>query len=270
MTSAIQVGEIPALIQERLRQLRHQLFPQGLRLQIDDHGLSAQLLTRGKPPLSSPVQVPLPAGICRQGIPQNGAALGDFIGDWLLELGLVACQVDAVLPGAVCQWRVVTWPFDDQPDDPLQALRQLQIDLGESLKLEQSYLGWQPLPPGPGAQARTLLVAAPKPVVQAWQEVFAVAGVSLQRLIPAQVQLWRALQPLWGDDPRSEHWFLELGVEGSRLWLVVDGVPVADWPLPACPPGAGPAHGRLLTPLGFPGDWIGSSWLRSLLRWLML
>lgn len=240
MTSAIQVEEIPALIQERLRQLQHQLFPQRLRLQIDDHGLSAQLLTRGKTPLPPPVQVPLPAGICRQGIPQNGAALGDFIGDWLLELGLVACQVEAVLPGAVCQWRVVTWPFDDQPDDPLQALRQLQIDLGESLKLEHSYLGWQPLPPGPGAQARTLLVAAPKPVVQAWQEVFAVAGVSLQCLIPAQVQQWRALQSLWGDDTSSEHWFLELGVEGSRLWLVVDGVPVADWPLPACPPGAGP------------------------------
>jgi len=240
MTSAIQVGEIPALIQERLRQLQHQLFPQRLRLQIDDHGLSAQLLTRGKTPLPPPVQVPLPAGICRQGIPQNGAALGDFIGDWLLELGLVACQVEAVLPGAVCQWRVVTWPFDDQPDDPLQALRQLQIDLGESLELEHSYLGWQPLPPGPGAQARTLLVAAPKPVVQAWQEVFAVAGVSLQCLIPAQVQQWRALQSLWGDDTSSEHWFLELGVEGSRLWLVVDGVPVADWPLPACPPGVGP------------------------------
>ena len=240
MTSAIQVGEIPALIQERLRQVRHQLFPQRLRLQIHDQGLSVQVLTRGKAPMPPPVQVPLPAGICRQGIPQNGPALGDFIGDWLLELGLVACQVEAVLPGAVCQWRVVTWPFDDKPDDPLQALRQLQIDLGESLQLEQSYLGWQPLPPGPEAQARALLVAAPKPVVQAWQEVFAVAGVSLQRLIPAQVQQWRALQPLWGDDATSEHWFLELGVQGSRLWLVVDGVPVADWPLPACLPGAGP------------------------------
>lgn len=240
MTSAIQVGELPALIQEWLRQVRHQLFPQRLRLQIDDQGLSVQVLTRGKAPMPPPVEVPLPVGICRQGIPQNGAALGDFIGDWLLELGLVACQVEAVLPGAVCQWRVVTWPFDDHPDDPLQALRQLQIDLGGSLRLDQSYLGWQPLPPGPGAQARALLAAAPKPVVQAWQEVFAVAGVSLQRLIPAQVQQLRALQPLWGDDATSEHWFLELGVEGSRLWLVVDGVPVADWPLPACPPGAGP------------------------------
>ena len=240
MTSAIQVGEIPALIQERLRQVRHQLFPQRLRLQIDDQGLSVQVLTRGKVPMPLPVEVPLPVGICRQGIPQNSAALGDFIGDWLLELGLVACQVEAVLPGAICQWRVVTWPFDDHPDDPLQALRQLQIDLGESLKLEQSYLGWQPLPPGPGAQARALLVAAPKPVVQAWQEVFAVAGVSLQRLIPAQVQQWKALQPLWGDDSRSEHWLIALGDQRSRLWLVVDGVPVADWPLPACPPGSGP------------------------------
>lgn len=240
MTSAIQVEEIPALIQERLRQVRHQLFPQRLRLQIDDQGLSAQLLTKGKAPMPPPVSVPLPAGICRQGIPQNAAALGDFIGDWLLELGLVACQVEAVLPGAVCQWRVVTWPFDDHPDDPLQALRQLQIDLGESLQIEQSCLGWQPLPPGPGAQARALLAAAPKPVVQTWQEVFAVAGVSLQRLIPAQVQQWRALQPLWVDDTPSEHWFIALSDQRSRLWLVVDGVPVADWPLPACPPGAGP------------------------------
>ena len=166
--------------------------------------------------------------------------MGDFIGDWLLEQGLVASQVEAVLPVAACQWRVVTWPFDAHPDDPLQALRQLEVDLGESLRLEQSCLGWQPLPPGPGAQARALLVAAPKAVVEAWQEVFAVAGVSLQRLIPAQVQQWRALQPLWGDDSRSEHWFIALGDQRSRLWLVVDGVPVADWPLPACPPGSGP------------------------------
>ena len=240
MTAAIQVGEFPALIQERLRQVRHQLFPQRLRLQIHDQGLSVQVLTRGKAPMPPPVQVPLPAGICRQGIPQNGAALGDFIGDWLLELGLVACQVEAVLPAAVCQWRVVTWPFDDHPDEPIQALRQLQIDLGESLRLEQSYLGWQPLPLGPEAQARALLVAAPKTVVQAWQEVFAVAGVSLQRLIPAQVQQWRAFQRLWCDDTATEHWFLHLGDQRSRLWLVVDGVPVADWPLPACSPGAGP------------------------------
>ena len=84
MTSAIQVGEIPALIQERLRQVRHQLFPQRLRLQIHDQGLSVQVLTKGKAPLPPPVQVPLPAGICRQGIPQNGAALGisSGIGCW--------------------------------------------------------------------------------------------------------------------------------------------------------------------------------------------
>ena len=239
MTAAINVEDIPALIQDRLRQVRHQFFPQRLRLQIDDQGLSAQVLTKGKAPQPPAVEVPLPVGICHQGIPQNVAALGDFIGDWLLEQGLVAFQVEAVLPVTVGQWRVVSWPFDDHPDDPLQALRQLQIDLGPSLRLEQSCLGWQPLPPGPGSQARALLVAAPKPVVQAWQEVFAVAGVNLQRLIPAQVQQWQALQPLWCDGTTTEHWFLALGVEGSRLWLVVDGVPEADWPLPACPPGAG-------------------------------
>jgi hypothetical protein len=157
MTAAINVEDIPALIQDRLRQVRHQFFPQRLRLQIDDQGLSAQVLTKGKAPQPPAVEVPLPVGICHQGIPQNVAALGDFIGDWLLEQGLVAFQVEAVLPVAVGQWRVVSWPFDDHPDDPLQALRQLQIDLGPSLRLEQSCLGWQPLPPGPGSQARALL-----------------------------------------------------------------------------------------------------------------
>ena len=249
MTGAINLEDIPVLIQERLRQVRRQLFPPRLRLEIDDQGLSAQVVTGGKTPQPPPGEVPLPVGICRQGIPQNRAALGDFIGDWLLEQGLVASQVEAVLPVAACQWRVVTWPFDAHPDDPLQALRQLEVDLGESLRLEQSCLGWQPLPPGPGAQARALLVAAPKAVVEAWQEVFAVAGVSLQRLIPAQVHQWRALQPLWSDATTPEHWFLELGAERSRLWLVVDGVPEADWPMPACPPGAGldPAWTEALT-----------------------
>ena len=238
MTAAINVEDIPALLQERLRQLQHQLFPQHLRLQIDDHGLVARELRRGQGAPPAPVVVPLPAGICRQGMPQNRPALGDFIGDWLLEQGLVASQLEVVLPASVCQWRVVDWPFQDQPDEPLQALRQLQFPMGGSLNLEQSWLGHQPLPPGPGGQARTLVVAAARPVVEAWQEVFTVAGVNVRRFIPAQVQQWRALQPLWADGQAVEHWFLELGAERSRLWLVVDGVPEADWPLPGSPPGA--------------------------------
>jgi len=242
--AVMNVEEIPAFLQDRFRQLRRQLFPQRVRLELDDQSIRATLFPQGKQAAGEVFQVPLPEGICRNGAPTNVAALGDFIGDWFFELGVVEPQLEAIFPLAACQWRLVTWPFEDQPDDPLQALRQLQIDLGESLNLEQSYLGWQPLPSGPGAHARALLVAAPKPVVQAWQEVFAVAGLSLQRLIPTQVQQWQALQPLWGDDTpsehcASEHWFVALGDGRSRLWLVVDGVPVADWPLPASPPGAG-------------------------------
>ena len=79
MTAAINVEDIPALLQERLRQLQHQLFPQRLRLQFDDHWLSARELSRGKGAPPAPVLVPLPAGICRQGMPQNRPALGDSI-----------------------------------------------------------------------------------------------------------------------------------------------------------------------------------------------
>ena len=235
--SAITVEELPALIQERLRQLQQQLFPQRLRLQVDDRWLRARQLPRGRAALPPPEVVPLPEGICRQGMPQNRPALGDFLGDWLLEQGLVAAQLEVVLPSAACQWRVVAWPFADQPDDPLQALRQLQLDLGPSLNLDRSYLGWQPLPPTSDEQAQTLLVAAPKAVVEAWQEVFSVAGVAVQRLIPAQVLHWRALQTLWSEESAAEHWFVELDPASNRLWLVVDGVPEADWPLPAWPAG---------------------------------
>jgi hypothetical protein len=75
-------------------------------------------------------------------------------------------------------------------------------------------------------------------VVDGWAEVFAVAGVQLERLEPAQVSEWHQVLELLaqepaGGDPDTDHWLLELQVDHCRLWLLGDGLPRADWHLPA-------------------------------------
>ena len=228
------VEEIPAFLQERLRlqerfqQLRRQLFPQRVRLELDDQFIRATLFPQGKQAVGEVVQVPLPVGICRKGAPQNVAALGDFIGDWFFELGVVEPQLEAVLPLAACQWRLVEWPFEEYPDAPLMALRQLRPDLfGDAV-----CLGSEPLE---GMPLRSLVWAAPQSLLGTWQEVFSAAGADLKRLIPPQAFAWKA----YGQSTAGEeHWHLGLDPSQSRLWLVVDGVPQADWPMPGWTAGA--------------------------------
>lgn len=227
------LGEIPSYLQERFQALKGQLFPLRLRLEISDQGLrGVRLGRRGEAP-TLVFSVPLPEGICLAGQPQQLPALGDFIGDLLLEHGLVTAQVSAVLPAEACWWRVISWPFEEPPDDPVEALRQLDPELQLAGPLDGWILTYEHLKkdgPGGGAQspvADTVLAAAPRSLVQAWQEVFGLAGINLQQLIPAQLQDWHALARA----TEGERWFLALGPQASRLWLVVDGEPKADWPL---------------------------------------
>ncbi|MCP9775407.1 PilN domain-containing protein [Cyanobium sp. WAJ14-Wanaka] len=226
--------EIPGYLQERWQELQGQLFPRRLRLEITDGGLRGVLLgQQGRGPRLV-FEVPLPGGICLAGQPQQIPALGDFIGDLLLEQGLVNAKVAAVLPAEACHWRVVSWPFDQPPDDPLAAIRQLEPELQLVGSLDDWALTYLPLKNPPPQAAQTLLAAAPRSLVQAWQEVFGLAGISLQQLIPAQLQDWHAL----ACNEKGESWFLSLGPQASRLWLTMDGEPQADWPLPGWTPGS--------------------------------
>ena len=54
-------------------------------------------------------QVPLPEGLCRHGEPLLVEALGDLIGDLLVERGFAAARVRAVLPREAAAWRVLEW-----------------------------------------------------------------------------------------------------------------------------------------------------------------
>lgn len=189
------------------------------------------LTTQGR---GQPVQldllrrVSLPAGACSSGDPQQVMALGDLIGDLLVELGLVGAEVVAVLPAEACAWRVVQWPFDDWPEEPGEALRQIDPALALPYELSQATINLLPLE-ADGIKATgcsSLLVTAPRQRVLNWIEVFDIAGVELERLEAAQVCELRALAPLLDGAGLDRLDALLVPYErGARLTLVRHGLP---------------------------------------------
>jgi Tfp pilus assembly PilM family ATPase len=123
-------------------------------------------------------------------VPQLVDAVGDFIGDLLLEHGGIDSHLVVSLPRKAAHWRVVEWASAQQPVDSIDELRDLNPDLGLPFELDDAYVNVQPLP---GEKASSLVVAADRSVVEAWVEVFAIAGGTLQHLLPAQVCLMGAL-----------------------------------------------------------------------------
>lgn len=215
---------------QQLQPLIARLFPRRVWIALEDRAVTV-LTTKGR---GQPVQldllqqVSLPAGACSGGDPQQVMALGDLIGDLLVELGLVGAEVVAVLPAAACAWRVVQWPFDDWPEEPDEALRLIDPALALPYELSQATISLLPLE-ADGTQATgcsSLLVTAPRQLVLNWIEVFDVAGVELERLEAAQVCELRALAPLLeGAGPDRLDALLVLCERGARLTLVRHGLP---------------------------------------------
>jgi hypothetical protein len=210
-----------------LADLRTQLLAGRVLLELDDGGLQGTVIGRRT---TTPIEVQLPQGTCRQGQPREIEALGDLIGDLFLELGLAGARVGACLPLQASCWKVVRWPRGVMPQNGRSELRLRAPDLGMPWPLSEVYLEVQPLP---GAPDRSLVLASPRKLVDGWVEVFELAGVQLQRLLPAQACEWSVLaglepQPAGGE----ELWLLQIEANRSRLWLVVDGIPQADWTLP--------------------------------------
>ncbi|MEX0587681.1 MAG: hypothetical protein WD136_00315 [Cyanobium sp.] len=168
-------------------------------MDLSDQLVIGQGVKRGKP--VEPIwTAPIPARTCRGGVPYQLEAVGDFLGDLLLEHGGINAQLVASLPLQASHWRVVDWPAGQQPGDSVEDLRDLNPDLGWPFSLEAAYLDIQPLP---GRSSSSLVVAAERSVVEAWVEVFAIAGGTLQHLVPAQMcQMW-AIRELLADTPAN-------------------------------------------------------------------
>lgn len=228
-----------AQAQERLQSWRGQLLPPQVLIDLDDTAVRIAALAFGRTGrMRQTLSVALPDGACVGGMPRQVTAIGDFIGDLLVEHGLVQAEVQACLPPAACRWRLLEWPQATAPDDPLAVLREQQPDLRLDWDLAAMYADVVPLAGAPG---QWLLTAAPKDLVRAWQQVFDLAGAQLMRLEPAQSCERRAMGLLWREDGHqgtldgTVDLVLALEARGSWLWLAHNGMPEADWWLPHLP-----------------------------------
>lgn len=212
-----------AAVREAWKPLRSQWLGETVLLNFEERVLRGLGLRQGA--ISTPAwETVLPAQVLDNGMPELEDELGDFIGDLLLNQRLMGQAVRVALPVQAAHWRLIAWPFSDWPDEPIEALRTIGPDLGLPFALADAAIDLQPLP---GRPLRSLLVAAPKALVEAWTRVFEIAGAPLQRLLPAQVCLRQALLPrLQAVDPREGILLLHPAGAGCIASLWQQGVPL--------------------------------------------
>lgn len=211
-------------LQDRLAPLNSWLFPRRVYLQLEDQALSAMVLEGER--MAWQERVPLPAGLCVNGEPLLVEALGDLLGDLLVERGYPGAHVKAVLPRAATAWRVIEWPDAAWPEQPELLVRQQQDQLALPWTLQDADLWLEPLL---GAPPRSLLVAVQRALLEAWIEVFSQAGVALDGLEPLPICLWRAVKPQLGEGVQA---LLQLEADCSWLLALDQGQPLGEWLLP--------------------------------------
>jgi hypothetical protein len=211
-------------LQDQLAPLKSWLFPHRVYLQLEDQALTAMVLERES--IAWQERVPLPEGACFNGAPVAVNALGDLLGDWLIERGYPGAHLKAVLPRAATAWRVIEWPDSQWPEQSELVVRQRQQELALPWDLHDADLLLEPLIGGP---PRSLLVAAQRSVLEGWIDVFSQAGLMLDGLEPLPVCIWRAVQS------RLEGGLeVLLQLEAQQTWLLAldQGQPLGEWPLP--------------------------------------
>jgi Tfp pilus assembly PilM family ATPase len=216
-------------VQDRLKPLKAWLFPPRVLVELEERWMVLSAFpTRGGSHKAQLLQrVPLPAGSIVAGEPRRPEALGDLLGDLLLEQGLGGVNVVASLPILATHWRVVQWATPGWPASPEKELEALSPDLGLYYPLSVAYLSTLPLPRSrPEDPATSLLVATRRSVVQAWIEVFSLAGVGIERLDAAQISEWRALEKVLEQVPSDGLYVLvDLYEGGTRVVLYRHGIP---------------------------------------------
>jgi len=171
-------------IEAQWRPLRALLFQQVLLLDLSDPQILLGQSLKGGKPGGEAWEAPVPPRTCRAGVPVALDALGDFIGDLLLEHSAPDAALVVALPWEAACWRVLEWLDGGQPEDATDELRERHADLGWPFNLEDASLDVQPLANAPGC---SLAVGMSLDALESWIEVFAIAGATLRHLIPAQV-----------------------------------------------------------------------------------
>ena len=177
-------------IRERWRPLRADLLARVVLLDISDPHLIIGQMLRGGQPMAPVWSAPVPAQTCRQGVPIALDALGDFIGDLLLEHGASDAGLVVALPKVASHLRLLEWPGARVPADPLEDLRQRGQDLGWPFRLADAVVDVQPLS---GSSRCAIAGGVSREALDSWIEVFEIAGARLRHLIPAHACLQTAL-----------------------------------------------------------------------------
>jgi hypothetical protein len=210
--------------QEAWQTLQAGLFPTRAALDVSEQLLVAQALPEPRKPLKEALVTPLPAATCRDGRPVQIEALGDFIGDLLVDQGQIRSHLSVVLPAAAAHWRVLSWPLRSWPENPLAQLRHMEPDLGLPFRLDDASIDLAPLR---SDDAQALAVAIERGMLQSWLDVFGVAGVQLDRIVPCQLAVMVGLQEqLAAADPRGLVALLQPELKALRLLVWHRGVPL--------------------------------------------
>jgi len=221
-------------LQGRLAALRTQLCPPRIYLELQDQAITGMALEGRQ--VRWLERLPLPEGVCRHGVPLLPVALGDLIGDWLLDRGYGGAHVKAVLPPSACSWRVLDAPVGLDPlgqrDWACTMAEGLALVRGEGGHLEGFDLLVEPLVDT--QLPRLLLVAVAQALLVGWLEVADQAGFEFQALQPACVCHWNGFAATRAMLASNGGVQLLLQPEDSESWLMaLDGQqPLDQWLLP--------------------------------------
>ena len=210
----------------RLPNLWSKAWRQGqLAVQFSDHHLAAVLPEVG----AIPEVIPLPSGLVVDGVPRQPEALGDLLGDLVLQQGWSIRQAALVLPSAGSEWRLLRLANDQSPQ-PEHWQR-----LNQTLPLEANVYESELLPLPQGNE--WLVLFHPKASLEGWIEVVAQADLELGFVELVELAQMRALG-IGPDWPLSL--LVNVETDNTLLTLVQQGRPVfrRNW---SAPPQGDPA-----------------------------
>ena len=137
-------------VTEQLAPLREQLLRPlratrvAVAIEAEAVTLMAYQNVGGQLQLQSWQQAPLPSGLVTGGVPQLTEALGDLIGDLLLQGGIQAPGARALLPPDAVVLRSLKLPAGRQPDaEILPWLMRQEAALELPFPLDEAAMSWQ-------------------------------------------------------------------------------------------------------------------------------
>ena len=207
-------------VTEQLAPLREQLLRPlrtgrvAVAIEADAVTLLAYQTIGGQLQLQSWRQVPLPSGVVDAGVLLLAEALGDLIGDVLLQGGIQAPGARALLPPEAVVLRSLKLPSGRQPDaEILPWLRGQEAALALPFPLPEAAVSWQQ------RGDHWLLACLPNDQLDRWIDTFAIAGLELHGLEPSVLAVERLLPAALQQEP--EQWTGSLDVRGESWQLLL-------------------------------------------------